>query len=239
MEKSLMLQVEWIGQTQYMAAWNLQKKLVAERAANPELPDKLLLLEHPPTYTLGRSGHLEHILLDENTLKEKGFELYWVDRGGDVTYHGPGQLVGYPILNLRRLHGARGYDRPDLHLYLRELEEVIIQALAVLGVEGFRYPGYTGVWVETAVGPQKIAAIGVKVNSRGITSHGFALNVNPNMIHFGYIVPCGIQEHGVISLAELLKRPFSVTDLISPIVHAFGQVFQVELPPVSTYNLPG
>lgn len=228
-----MVVVEWAGQVDYIAAWEWQKSLVAERTTSLDLPDRLLLLEHPPTYTLGRSGHLENLLLDEATLAERGVSLYWVDRGGDITYHGPGQLVGYPILNLKRLHKERGLTRPDLHLYLRQIEEVVIQALAEFGVEGWRYEGYTGVWVDTADGPRKIAAIGVRVNSRGISSHGFALNVDPDMTYFDGIVPCGIQHYGVTSLSAVLSRPMAMTALLEPVAAAFGRVLQVETRPVS------
>lgn len=223
----MMLEVEWAGQVDYMTAWEMQKDLVAERKG-ASLPDRLLLLEHPPTYTLGRSGRLENMLLDEDALAAEGFSLHRVDRGGDITYHGPGQLVGYPIINLKRLQQRDGRSRPDLHLYLRQIEEVIIQALAGLGVAGWRYDGYTGVWVTCPDGPRKIAAIGIKVSARGISSHGFALNVNPNMAHFAGIVPCGIVEHGVTSLAALVERPLTVIDLLKPIVAAVANVFNME-----------
>lgn len=219
-----MLEVEWLGRIAYDEAWELQKELVAERAA--ARPDRLLLLEHPPVYTLGRSGRSENLLLDETERSRQGIAVRWVDRGGDVTYHGPGQLVGYPIIDLKRLFRARGYDRPDLHHYLRDVEELVIQALAAFDVVGWRYDGYTGVWVDGPDGPLKIAAIGIKVSSKGISSHGFALNVDPNLDHFAGIIPCGIQEHGVTSLAQILDRPVSVADVIPPVVAAAAGVFQ-------------
>lgn len=222
-----MLEVEWLGRIAYDEAWELQKDLVAERAEEPR-PDRLLLLEHLPVYTLGRSGRLENLLLDEAEREGEGITVRWVDRGGDITYHGPGQLVGYPILNLKRLFRARGYERPDLHQYLRDVEEVIIRALDAFDIAGWRYEGYTGVWVDGPNGPLKIAAIGVKVSSKGISSHGFALNVDPDLEHFAGIIPCGIQEHGVTSLAQLLGRPVDVGNVIPPIVAAVARVFQVQ-----------
>lgn len=224
-----MILATWLGQIDYDAAWDLQKEMVAARVEVAELADELLLLEHPPTYTLGRSGKLDHLLLDEGSLAAQGFTVRWVDRGGDITYHGPGQLVGYPILNLQRLFQLQGFDKPDFHRYLRNLEEMIIVALAGFGIQGWRYDGYTGVWVDRPDGPRKIAAIGVRVNAKGISSHGFALNVNPDMSHFGHIVPCGISEHGVVSMAEILARPLTLIDLLQPITEAFAQVFATEL----------
>ncbi|MCI0395305.1 MAG: lipoyl(octanoyl) transferase LipB [Chloroflexi bacterium] len=222
------LEVEWLGRIEYGLAWEHQKALAAERAASPHLPDKLLLLEHPHTYTLGRSGRFQHLLLDEASLAGRGISLYQVDRGGDITYHGPGQLVGYPILNLKRLHARRGLRTPDLHLYLRELEEVIIQVLAEFGLAGWRYQKYTGVWVSTAAGPRKIAAIGIRVTSRGITYHGFALNVAPDLSYFAGIIPCGIQEHGVTSMLELTGRPLAVAGLLPSLTAAFSRVLGLE-----------
>jgi len=224
-----MITASWIGQIDYDAAWDRQKEMVTARVDSPDLLDEVLLLEHPPTYTLGRSGKLDHLLLSETELDAAGFTVRWVDRGGDITYHGPGQLVGYPILNLKRLFHLQGFDKPDLHRYLRNLEEVIIVALAEFGITGWRYDGYTGVWVDRPDGPRKIAAIGVRVNVKGISSHGFALNVNPDMSHFGHIIPCGISEHGVVSMAEMVERPLTPPDLLPPITKAFAQVFETEV----------
>ena len=222
-----MLEIEWLGRIAYDEAWDLQKEMVAERAAHAR-PDRLLLLEHSPVYTLGRSGRLENLLLDEAAREREGITVRWVDRGGDITYHGPGQLVGYPILNLKRLFRERGYQRPDLHRYLRDVEEVIIQALAAFDVAGWRYEGYTGVWVDGPDGPLKIAAIGIKVSSKGISSHGFALNVDPNLEHFAGIVPCGIQEHGVTTLAQILGRPLAIADVVPAVVAAAARVFEAQ-----------
>ncbi len=221
------IEVTWLGQIEYDAAWDKQKALVSAREENPDLSDELLLLEHPPTYTLGRSGKLAHLLLSETQIEDQGFTVRWVDRGGDITYHGPGQLVGYPILNLQRLFQRQGFTKPDFKRYLRHLEAVIIQALAGFGIVGWRYEGYTGVWVDRPDGPRKIAAIGVRVNARGISSHGFALNVNPNMTHFTHIVPCGISEHGVTSMAEILERPLAPLDLLKPMTEAFAAIFEI------------
>ncbi len=224
------LQVTWAGTVPYDAAWDWQKELVAALSDTAvSIPHQLLLLEHPPTYTLGRRGSLDHLLLNETQLKEGGFTLRWVDRGGDITYHGPGQLVGYPIFNLKQLFARRGYERPDLHAYLRDLEEVIIQTLAQFGVNGWRYKGYTGVWVDSPRGPEKIAAIGIRVNTKGISSHGFALNVQPDLSHFSHIIPCGIRDHGVTSMSEVLQRPFSTTDLIQPVLAAFQEIFNLQI----------
>ncbi len=220
-----MIEVEWASQVAYDVAWDWQKSLVAERIAAPELADKLLLLEHPHTYTLGRRGKMEHLLWDEATLAGRGVSVHRVDRGGDITYHGPGQLVGYPILNLRRL-GRYGLAR--IRAYVHDIEEMLIQALAPLGINGRRYEGYTGVWVKEPDGLNKIAAIGVHINNRGITSHGFALNVATDLSYFSGIVPCGIANHGVTSMEKVLGRPFLTTDLIPPIITAFEQVFHVK-----------
>ena len=245
-----MVDVQVLDQIAYDVAWELQRERVAARAAD-EIRDQLLLLEHTPVYTLGRSGREEHLLLDEAARAREGIAVYHVDRGGDITYHGPGQLVGYPILDLKALFRRRGAPRPDLHCYLRDLEAVIIETLTAFGVRAWRYEGYTGVWVDVPSAPgdaaregasaKKIAAIGVKVSSRGISSHGFALNVDPNLAHFEGIIPCGIREHGVTSLAKLLGRPVVVTEVIPPLVDAFCAIFDatpqlVVSPIVPDYN---
>jgi lipoate-protein ligase B len=216
-----------LGTVDYDEAWEMQKSLTAAARAT-EHSDRLFLLEHPAVYTLGRRARKENVLLDEDERRTAGIALRHIDRGGDVTYHGPGQLVGYPILDLRRLYAARGFARPDLHLYLREIEETVIRALATFGLRGRRYEGYTGVWVDGKEGPLKIAAIGIKVSSRGISSHGFALNVDPDLRRFEGIVPCGIAEHGVTSMARQLSRVLKVEDVLDPITEAFASVFDVE-----------
>lgn len=218
----------WLRRVDYDQAWDLQREIVAA-ASQAAHQDQLLLLEHPPVFTLGRRGDEQNLLADAATLRGEGITVRRVDRGGDITYHGPGQLVGYPLLDLKRLHERRGYARPDLHLYLREIEEVLIETLRIFEIEARRFDGYTGVWVDTVEGLQKIAAIGIKVSSRGISSHGFALNVMPNLAHFDYIIPCGIKEHGVTSMARLLARTVTVKQVIDPLIDAFSRVFDVDV----------
>ncbi|MDW8322035.1 MAG: lipoyl(octanoyl) transferase LipB [Armatimonadota bacterium] len=215
-----LLHIQWLGGIDYASAWEYQQHLAQQRREGT-IPDTLLLLEHrPPVVTLGRSSHAEHLLASPAQLQQMGIQLMETDRGGDITYHGPGQLVGYPILDLRQ-HGR------DVHLYLRQLEEVVILALGHFGVAGHRKEGLTGVWV----GEEKVAAIGVKV-SHWITMHGFALNVCPNLSHFTLIVPCGIRDKGVTSLQSLLQREVPLQEAIPPVVGAFAQVFNLQ--PVAT-----
>ncbi len=202
-----------LGRIPYRETWELQARLVAARRQGL-VGDLLLLPEHPPVYTLGRGGKAEHLLVPVGWLRRQGAEVFEVDRGGDITFHGPGQLVGYPILDLT------AWGR-DLHRYLRSLEEVLIRALAGFGLKAGRKPGYTGVWV----GDRKIAAIGVKLNSGWITSHGFALNVSTDLRWFDYIVPCGIRDYGVTSLSAELGTPIPREAAIGPVVQAFGEVF--------------
>jgi lipoate-protein ligase B len=174
----------------------------------------LVMVEHdPPVITLGRGARAAHITASKERLAAEGVEIHESARGGDVTYHGPGQLVGYPIMRLD-LHGR------DVHKYLRDLEEVLMRLLARFGLEGTRAEGMTGVWV----GKEKVAAIGVAI-SRWVTWHGFALNVAPNLEHFGLIVPCGIRTRGVTSLARLLGRPISVAEVKPPLVECVVEVF--------------
>ncbi len=197
----------------YSVAWEYQKKLLAERLVNPQLTDHLILLEHPAVYTLGKGASSEFLNFDSTTGDR---ELYRVERGGEVTYHCPGQLVVYPILNLK-------YYQQDLHWYLRQLEEVIITVLRRYDLAGYRLPGLTGVWLED----KKVAAIGIKV-SRWITMHGFAINVSPDLEGFEVIVPCGIKDKLVGSLVEF--RPNLTVDRVkADVIEAFAQVFQVSL----------
>lgn len=201
------------GLVDYQVAWEWQRSLVAERREQPNLEDVLILLEHPPVYTLGTGANLEFIKFD---LDISDYQVYRIERGGEVTYHCPGQLVGYPILNLR-------YYRQDLHWYLRQLEEVLIRVLASYDLSGERLPGYTGVWLQG----RKVAAIGVKV-SRWITMHGFALNVCPDLAGFKSIIPCGIADKPVGSLAELIPD-ISVEQVRQKVAIAFAEVFGVKL----------
>jgi lipoyl(octanoyl) transferase len=185
------LAIERLGRVPYAEALALQDRLVARRRAG-DIPDTLLLLEHPHVITLGTSAHRENILIDDAAGALLGIDVVQTGRGGDVTYHGPGQLVGYPILDLKP-------DRCDLHHYVRSLEEILIRALATFGIEAGRKHGLTGAWV----GDDKIAAIGVRVSSGWITSHGFALNVTTDLAYFDSIVPCGIRQFGVTSIQRV------------------------------------
>jgi lipoyl(octanoyl) transferase len=204
-----------LGLLAYQDAWKFQQELHAKRLKN-EIDDALILLEHPHTITLGKSGHVRHLLIDNEQLKEKNIDYIEVDRGGDITYHGPGQLVVYPILNLNNYY-------KDVHRYLRELEEVVISLCSEMGFNGERQLGQTGVWVAGL----KLCAIGVKV-SRWITMHGIALNVNTNLDFFNTIVPCGITDKGVTSL-ELLSKKKQDLDLIKKLyVEHFLKTFNVE-----------
>jgi lipoate-protein ligase B len=231
------LLVSWLGRVPYDEAWGLQRRLAAARAAGAQ-PDTLLLLEHPHVYTLGRSGHAEHVVWDAAERARRGVELVWVDRGGDVTYHGPGQLVGYPIVQL----GDPGPDgrvaRADFVGYVRDLESTLIQAVAEYGVAAGRWRGRAGVWVWPAGGgpPEKLAAIGVRVDARGVASHGFALNVDPELDYFNGIVPCGIRDGGVTSIARLTGHALQAADAVPAAVAAFAAVFAREVafvPPAS------
>ena len=185
------LVVQELGTVPYADALALQQRMVEQRRAQ-EIEDTLLLLEHPHVITLGTSSHAENVLLDEAQRAEQGIELFETGRGGDVTYHGPGQIVGYPILDLKP-------DRCDLHRYVRDIEDVLIRTLADYDVHAQRIAGLTGVWVND----EKIAAIGVRVSSGWITSHGFAFNVDTQLSYFDAIVPCGIRDKRVTSLREL------------------------------------
>jgi lipoyl(octanoyl) transferase len=207
------LRVQRLGLVPYGEALELQAELVKQRRAG-EIPDTLLLLEHPHVITLGSGWHPENVLVSEAERAERGIELFETGRGGDVTYHGPGQLVGYPILDLRPA-------RCDLHRYLRDLEEVLIGVLGDFGLKAGRVEGLTGVWVED----RKLAAIGVRVSSGWITSHGFALNVSTDLSFFGTIVPCGIREHGVGSLSGELGREVRMEEVTAAVVRHFERVF--------------
>jgi lipoyl(octanoyl) transferase len=210
--------VQRLGLVAYSDALELQKQLVEHRRAD-NVPDQLLLLQHPPVITLGVKSRNDrsHVLESAERLAERGIELLETGRGGDVTYHGPGQLVGYPIIDLNP-------DRRDVHRYVRDLEDVLIRAVARFGIEATRSPGLTGVWV----GDSKLAAIGVRI-ARWITSHGFALNVATNLEHFGLIVPCGIADKGVTSIDELTGRPVLMSDVETAVVASFAAVFDSDI----------
>jgi lipoyl(octanoyl) transferase len=196
----------------YKEAVDLQEsnaKGVAEGTAN----EKFILLQHPHVITLGRGFHKENLLFTKEWLEEHDVSVEESGRGGDVTYHGPGQIVGYPILNIS--------NEPDLHLYLRNLEELMIRCVADFGIEAHREPGMTGTWVEQ----KKIGAIGVRV-SRWVTSHGFALNVNTDLKYFEFIVPCGIKQYGVTSLKQILGHDVELTDVHDSLIKHFEQIFK-------------
>ena len=208
------LEVRHLGIVAYADGLELQKDLVEQRKRG-EIPDQLLLLEHPPVITLGAKTRSDrsHVVATEETLTAEGVEVFETGRGGDVTYHGPGQLVGYPILDLKP-------DRCDVHRYVRDLEEVMIRAAGTFGVRAGRIDGLTGAWV----GDEKLAAIGVRI-ARWVTSHGFAFNVNPPLRHFGFIVPCGITDKGVTSLEKLLGRTVPLAEVETAVEIAFRDVF--------------
>lgn len=223
--------VQKYGLIPYQQAWDMQKALV-EGIARGQQPQTLLLLEHPHTYTLGRRGKSENLLWTEEQLISKGVAVIWVDRGGDITYHGPGQLVGYPLLRLAPI-GWPG-DRlaqADYVGYLRKLEAVLIQTLAAFGVSGFRVRGKTGVWVNPkgGVGLKKIASIGVKVDSKGISRHGFALNINPDMAYWNGIVPCGLEDVAMVSMADLMGHQVTIDSVGNVLVEHFGLIFDLKM----------
>ena len=200
------------GLTPYARGWELQRELVGLRRRD-EIPDTLVLLEHAPVYTVGRAAKdASNLGAGEEYLKSLGAEVFWSDRGGDATFHGPGQLIGYPILRLKKL---------DTHKYLRDLEELIILVLSDYGLQAGRHPDYTGVWVSG----NKIAAIGVKFSSGRITSHGFALNVETDLSWFDRITPCGIREYGVTNLHRELDTGVSLPEVEEKVVGRFGELF--------------
>jgi lipoyl(octanoyl) transferase len=209
-----MLDVRRLGLVSYADALALQRELVEERRA-AKIPDTLLLLEHPDVITLGvkARGTMANVTVSKDALETRGVELFEAGRGGDVTYHGPGQLVGYPILDLRP-------DRCDVHRYVRDLEDVLLRVAADYGLTASRVKGLSGAWV----GDEKLGAIGVRI-SRWITSHGFALNVNTDLSQFDLIVPCGIADKGVTSLARLLGHPVSMEDVMTRTARHFSDVF--------------
>lgn len=230
-----------LEQLDYRQAWDYQEGLLQEtvriktearkQAEGGQMemlvqtPNYLLFVEHPPVYTLGKSGHIENVLIDEEKRKEAGIQFFRTNRGGDITFHGPGQLVGYPILDLENFY-------TDIGRYLRELEETIILTLEAYGIKGERSPGETGVWIEPGIAgrERKICAIGVRC-SRWVTMHGFALNINTDLSYFEGIVPCGIQNKAVTSLEnELgLGHPIAIGEVKNEVKRQFAKVFGVKL----------
>ena len=213
------LQVD-LGVIGYAEAYALQKRVVAARKADA-IEDVLLLCEHPHVITQGRNGKSEHLLVGEHILRQKGVEFYETSRGGDITYHGPGQIVGYPILNL-------GEIRRDVVWYVRMLEEAMIRATAEFGVSAKRVAGKTGIWIETGNTEEKLGAIGVHI-SRWVTSHGFAYNVSTDLRFFDLIVPCGIADRKATSLEKLLGRSVKETEVAPRIARHLGELFGREL----------
>jgi lipoyl(octanoyl) transferase len=212
----MLCHVEQLGLVDYARALDLQKEKVAQRKAGA-IPDTLLLLEHPHVYTLGRNARRENLLVSAEWLASRGAQVFETDRGGDVTYHGPGQLVGYPILDLTK-------HRRDISWYMRSLEEVFVRTARDFGIAAGRSPGAPGVWV----GNDKLVAMGVHL-SRWVTSHGFALNVNTDLSYFDWIIPCGLPDRGVTSLARLLGRRVEMEAVTVRVVECFGAVFGLEV----------
>jgi lipoyl(octanoyl) transferase len=207
------LEIRRLGRVRYADGLALQERLVRERQAGT-IPDTLLLLEHEPVFTLGRNARSENVLFPAEELRARGFDVFEAGRGGDVTYHGPGQVVGYPILDLNP-------DRRDVHRYVRDLETVMIRTCGDYGIEAARVEGRTGCWV----GPEKIGAIGVRI-ARWVTSHGFALNVANDLAPFQLIVPCGIRDRGVTSLSRLVAREPSLHDVMDRLSGHLQAVFE-------------
>jgi lipoyl(octanoyl) transferase len=242
MQKVIFRDLDKMG---YQQAWDYQEALLQENVGiksearrlaeisvavegevsglNPATTHYLLFVEHPPVYTLGKSGHMENVLIDDKKMQEKGAQFFRTNRGGDITFHGPGQIVGYPILDLEKFY-------TDIGKYLRSLEEVIIRLLADYGIRGDRSPGETGVWIEPGVKgrERKICAIGVRC-SRWVTMHGFALNVNTDLSYFGNIVPCGIQDKQITSLEKELGYIVPIGEVKERLKGQFEGVFGVEL----------
>jgi lipoyl(octanoyl) transferase len=203
----------WLGRVSYDDGLAIQEGAVAERTSGGS-EDRLFLLEHPHVYTLGRAANEANVLFSEPQLAGIGAGLYHTGRGGDVTYHGPGQLVGYPVVSLKP-------DRCDVHRYVRDVEDVLIRVAAEYGIEAARVPGLTGIWV----GDEKLAAIGVRI-ARWVTSHGFALNVTTDLSYFGAIVPCGISDKGVTSIERLTGRKVALDEVAERAAFHFGVVFE-------------
>lgn len=233
--------VKDLGLIAYKEAWDMQEDLLKKKAdekskirnlkseitdtryLTPDTPNHLLFAEHPPVYTLGKNGKQQHVLIDEETRKQKGIEYFHINRGGDITFHGPGQVVGYPIIDLDEF-------KPDLGWYLRSLEEVIILVLNDYGIKGERSKGETGVWIDAGKkgSERKICAMGIRC-SRWITMHGFALNVNTDLSFFNYIVPCGIANKQVTSIEKELGHKVDMNEVKQKIAKYFAEIFETEV----------
>ena len=230
MNKRILL--EDLGHKDYKETWDYQEELFKSildlkirnrrEGSHLETSNHFLLVEHPHVYTLGKSGNLENLLVDQDYLEKKGATFYKINRGGDITYHGPGQIVGYPILDLDNFF-------TDIHKYLRFLEEMVILTLADYGLKAERSKGETGVWLDVGTPfARKICAMGVRA-SRWVTMHGFALNVNTDLSYFDYIVPCGIQGKGVSSMAQELKKEVNEQEVKGKILFHFSKIFEAEM----------
>ncbi|RYD90524.1 MAG: lipoyl(octanoyl) transferase LipB [Sphingobacteriales bacterium] len=239
MKNKKVIYQDW-GLTDYKEAWERQEILFSETVSlkteqrnrkvavgdsfddETVTPNYLIFCEHPHVYTLGRSGKPEHLLLDEQGLKDKQASYYPINRGGDITYHGPGQLIGYPILDLDNFF-------TDIHLYLRTLEEAVILTMAEYGLKGDRYEGYTGVWLEPDTErARKICAMGVRC-SRWVTMHRFAFNVNPDLGYFKNIIPCGIDDKDVTSMQKELGEPVDINKIKKILLHHISVLFGMEI----------
>jgi lipoyl(octanoyl) transferase len=221
-----------IGSKEYKEAWDFQNELfqgivdikLANRNHDLKVvpPNYLIFTEHPPVYTLGKSGDLSNLLLNEEQLKTKGISFFKSNRGGDITFHGPGQIVGYPIIDLEAF-------KPDIRWYMRSLEEVIIKTIAHYGLTGVRSDGETGVWLDVGTPfARKICALGVRT-SRWVTMHGFALNVNTNLGYFDHIIPCGIRGKAVTSMEAEMNKKIAIPEVKKLILHYFEEVFETKI----------
>ena len=232
MLKNKKIIVRDIGKLSFSDAWQYQekifKKIINQKVQNRSLGEKiktnnfLILTEHTHVYTIGKSGDISNLLIDKNELIKKKIEFYKTNRGGDITYHGPGQIMGYPIFDLDNFF-------TDINLYLRKLEEVIINTLMTYSIVGFTIKGETGVWVKDKDGlSKKICAFGIRA-SRWVTMHGLCLNVNPDLSYFNYIIPCGIKNKGITSLQDLKKEDIDINDVKSRLVENFESVFKAKI----------
>lgn len=213
-----------LGRTKYADAWELQKQVFTARLEQ-RICDVLLLTEHDHVYTLGKAADDNHLLAKDEELSKKGVDVFWIDRGGDITYHGPGQIVGYPIIDLNQHYN-------DIHRYLRDIEEAIIRTLGEYGISAGREPEFTGVWVKD----EKIAALGVKV-SKWITMHGFALNVNTDLSFYDRIIPCGIFHKGITTIQNLLGKEIVLEDVHQKLINHFASLFHWDVKQISREEL--
>ena len=213
-----------LGRTRYADTWELQKQIFALRTQK-QIDDVLLLTEHEPVFTLGKGADENHLLAGEDERSSKKIDMFWIDRGGDVTFHGPGQIVGYPIIDLSLQY-------LDIHRYLRDLEEMIIRTLSEYGINAGREPEFTGVWVKN----EKVAALGVKV-SKWVTMHGFALNVATDLSFFDRIIPCGIFHKGVTSLQNIIGNSVPIVEVQQKLIRHFSQIFSFEVKQISVEEL--